>query len=148
MKMCGSQSNKVKKGQAAVEFALSLVVFVAFLYGLLEISRLVLARIEIDNAAREGSHYAALHPGTTGAYLRQSVLPSRLPVIGGGNPDLQVDDPRYPAGGTGLYLPVAVTVVYTWTSWVNIVPSVDPVGLSPLGPIRLEAVGTSLNESR
>jgi Flp pilus assembly protein TadG len=135
------------KGQAALEFSLSLIILVALLYGLLEVSRLVLTRIEIENAAREGSQYAALHLGTTGEYLRENVLPAKLPLIGAG-PNLQVSDPQYPAGGTGPYLPVTVTVVYTWTSWVSFVPSVDPMGLHPLGPIRLEAIATSLIESR
>jgi Flp pilus assembly protein TadG len=131
-----------------VEFSLSLIVIVALLYGLLEISRLVLARIEIDNAAREGSQYAALHAGTTGQYLRQHVLTSKLPLIGTGDPNLQVSDPQYPEGGNGPYLPISVTVVYTWTSWVNFVPSFAPLRLGPLGPIRLESVATSFNESR
>src|SRR5437016_3151371 len=56
------QVSTSRHGQVTVEFALVLVVLLAVLYGIIEISRLMLINGEIQNAAREGAHYVALHP--------------------------------------------------------------------------------------
>src|SRR5947209_20051521 len=56
---CGSRRGP---GQATVEFALLMVVLFALLYGILEIGRLLFINAELDNAAREGVHYASRHP--------------------------------------------------------------------------------------
>ena len=48
-------------GQAVVEFALSLPVLLLLILGVLDAGRGVIAAVSINNAAREGARYAALH---------------------------------------------------------------------------------------
>jgi Flp pilus assembly protein TadG len=143
------------KGQATVELALVLIVLVALVYGVLEISRLFLINAEIDNAAREASHYAALHPGVDSTYLRENVIGPKLALVDKNSPDLVVSDPCFlnaptPCGrdGVGPFYPVRVTVTYTWRSLVNIVPDMSALSLKPLGPLTLSAESTSLIEGR
>lgn len=137
-----------QKGQATVEFALVLVVLAAMLFGIVEISRLMFINAELENAAREGAHYASRHPGASGSYLRTSVIGPRLTLIDPNSPDFYVSDPAFPNGGIGPYYPVQVSVAYTWTSMVNIMPDAVNFTLRPLGPVALRASATRLIEGR
>jgi hypothetical protein len=51
-------------GQALVEFALVLPLFLLMLIGIFDIGRIVWARNALENAAREGARYAIVHGGT------------------------------------------------------------------------------------
>jgi hypothetical protein len=149
----GSKKPEPSKGQATVEFALVLIVLVALVYGVLEVSRLFLINAEIDNAAREASHYAALHPRVTQVQLRDIIAP-KLTLIDKNSPDLEVDQPCFPNvtppcrsdAPRGPFDPVQVTVRYTWRSFVNIIPDMSTLSLKPFGPILLSAESTSLIE--
>jgi Flp pilus assembly protein TadG len=143
------------RGQATVEFALVLIVLVALLYGIMEIGRLVFINAEIDNAAREASHYAALHPGVDSTYLKQNVIGPKLTLVDPNSPDLVVSEPCFLKApncssnvGVGPFYPVKVTVTYTWRSLINIVPDMNTLSLKPFGPITLRAESTSLIEGR
>jgi Flp pilus assembly protein TadG len=144
-----------QKGQATVEFALVLIILVALIYGILEVSRLFFINAEVENAAREASHYAALHPGVDGTYLRDNVVGPKLTLIDKNSSDLVVSDPCFlkasscsDRAGVGPFYPVKVTVSYTWRSFVNIVPDMSTLTLKPLGPLTLSAESTSLIEGR
>jgi hypothetical protein len=149
-----------RSGQATVEFALVLIVFLAMLYGVLEISRLILSAAAINNAAREGAHYVAIKSAYVDpTYLRRNVVAPKLPLVDAESPDLRIEGPVFPCtancgtptqrcGGLAPFCPVQVTVVYTWTSWVNIVPDAATWTLKPLGPIRLEGTSIRLIEGR
>jgi len=52
-------------GQATVEFALVLVVFIVIIMGIVDLARAVHARNLVVSAAREGARYGTLHPGDT-----------------------------------------------------------------------------------
>ena len=143
-----SLRNVSQRGQATVEFALVLVVLAAMLYGLMEISRLMFINAELENAAREAAHYASRHPGASGSYLRTGVIGPRLTLIDPNSPDFYVSDPAFPNGGIGPYYPVQVSVAYTWTSMVNIMPDAANLTLRPLGPVALQASATRLIEGR
>lgn len=149
------QTRSVKKGQAAVEFALVLIVLLALLYGILEVGRLFFINAEVENAAREGAHYAALHPGVTADYLRQNVIGPKLTLIDVNSSDLVINDPCFlyasscsDRAGVGPFYPVKVTVSYTWRSLVNFVPDVNTLTLKPLGPVTITAESTRLIEGR
>ncbi|MHB9095460.1 MAG: TadE/TadG family type IV pilus assembly protein [Eubacteriales bacterium] len=49
------------KGQALVEMALVLPILVILLLGIMEFSRLFAGYLELQNAARDGARYAAVH---------------------------------------------------------------------------------------
>src|SRR5437868_9412268 len=83
------------RGQAAVEFALVAIILMALLYGIIEISRLLLINAEIENAAREGVHYLALHPDTSGAYLKTNIIAPHLTLIDPADPTFVVT-PGFP----------------------------------------------------
>jgi Flp pilus assembly protein TadG len=134
--------------QATVEFALVLLLLLAIVYGIMEISRLLFINAELENAAREGVHYASRHPGASASDLRDNAIGPALSVIDKQSPDFLVNSPSFPGGGVGPYYPVQVTVVYTWTSFANIVPDVNGLALRPLGPLRLTATSTGLIEGR
>ena len=142
------KSSPPRKGQATVEFALVLIVLLAMLYGIMEVGRLFFINAEVENAAREGAHYAALHPEATSDQLG-SVMSSKLTLISVS--DLTITKcflitPGCPAAGVGPFYPVKVTVSYTWTSLVNVVPDMSTLSLKPLGPIVITADSTRLIE--
>ena len=137
----------LRRGQAAVEFALVAIVLLALLYGIIEISRLLLINAELENAAREGAHYASLHPDVSGATLRTSIIAPRLSLIDPNGSDFRVDNPSFPNGGIGAYLPVQVSVAYTYTSLIDILPDMRTLSLKPLGPLHMQATSTRLIEN-
>jgi len=51
-------------GQGLVEVALVLPLFIAMLFGIIDIGRVVWANDALANAAREGARYASVHAGT------------------------------------------------------------------------------------
>jgi hypothetical protein len=143
------------KGQATVEFALVLIVLAAMLYGILEVSRLFFINAEVENAAREGAHYAALHPGVDSAYLRQNIIGPKLTLIDRNSSDLVISQPCFlkapscsDRAGVGPFYPVKITVSYTWRSLVNFVPNMSTMSLGPLGPLTLTSESTRLIEGR
>jgi len=58
-------ANRIKKannkGQALVEFALSILVLIVFVFGIFEVGRLFYMKIALANAAREGARYLTRH---------------------------------------------------------------------------------------
>src|SRR6478735_2610122 len=62
--------------QSMVEFALVAMVLFLMLFGIFEISRLVFTINSVNNGAREGSHYAALHPSATANDVKQAISPT------------------------------------------------------------------------
>jgi Flp pilus assembly protein TadG len=49
------------RGQALVEFALVLPIFLVLLFGMIDIGRVVWANDDLANAAREGARWASVH---------------------------------------------------------------------------------------
>jgi hypothetical protein len=112
-----------QRGQSTVEFALAALLLLLLLLGILEVSRLVFAASSVGNGAREGAHYAALHPETSVFSLTQQIVPQLIFLAAG---DIQVtfDCPTCngpgaclpPACNTAIYAPLTVTVGYTLTT--------------------------------
>src|SRR5262245_32975422 len=135
-----SIGRRTMQGQAAVEFALVLVVFVALLYGILEIGRLLLLNADLENAAREGAIYVRLHPGVSPDCIKTKAVDPTLTILRSSDlPAITSIDRRFLDGGIGPALRVQVAVAYTWTSMVNIVPDMSTLSLSKLGPLTLGA---------
>jgi hypothetical protein len=53
------------RGQALVEFSLVLPVFLALLFGMVDLGRVIWANVSLANAAREAARYAIVHGGST-----------------------------------------------------------------------------------
>lgn len=54
-------SARRRKGTALVEMAFVLIIFVMFLFGIMEYCRLIFARQVLENAAREGARYGVVN---------------------------------------------------------------------------------------
>src|SRR5688500_1200787 len=140
-----------RKGQSTVETALVIVIFLAMIYGIMEVSRLVFINAEIENAAREGARYASLRAGVPTATLPAVIAASQAEarkrlVLTGSIPDPVVAFPTTPAcpDGRCTFSKVSVTVVYTWTSAIAFVPQFGAgelvlLKLGKLGPIELRS---------
>ena len=115
-----------RRGQATVEFALTGLILFLVLFGILEVARLVFTASDVNNGAREGAYYAALHPDTTVDDLTQQIAP-RLMFIGASEIWVTLDCPtcsgpsacRPPACHTAIYEPLTVTVGYTLSTGVS-----------------------------
>jgi len=142
-----NKQRRTRPGQATVELALILLVLFSMVYGIMEISRLLFINAELENAAREGVHYASRHPTASASDLRDKAIGPVLSLIDKQSPDFVVGAPYLPRG-LGPYYPVQVTVTYTWTSIINFVPDPSTPTLRPLGPLLLTATSTRLIEGR
>jgi len=54
-----------ESGQTMAEFALTLILFMLIVLGIVDLSRAIYARNVVASAAREGARYATTHPPTT-----------------------------------------------------------------------------------
>ena len=121
--------------QAAVEFALTMPLLMLLLLGILDAGRAVVAAVSIDNAAREGARYIAVHfnDGTCASpncqtEARQVVLNSALALdsgqltstvtIAGGSASILLSYPFQPVAP--LITSVFGTPVLTTTSSMRI----------------------------
>lgn len=68
------------RGIALVEFALVMPVLVLLLVGVLDMARAANAYATLSNAAREGSHYAALHPTAEPSAIASAVRARVVPL--------------------------------------------------------------------
>jgi hypothetical protein len=121
LKQIGSR----RPGQATVEFALSAMVLLLMLFGILEVSRQVFTITGLSNAAKEGAHYAALHPETTVATLTQQIAP-QLFLVTPADVRVTIDCPTCSGPGVclppscydAIHEPITVTIGYTLTTVV------------------------------
>jgi len=105
-----------------VEFALASMVLFALIFGIVEVSRLVFTVNALNNAAREASHYAALHPTATGPQITNQITPMLL-LIDSSNPalfNLSYDNSAYQTcpPPSCYYQPVTVSLSYNWNTFV------------------------------
>jgi Flp pilus assembly protein TadG len=117
-------------GTSLVEFALVAPVLLLMLVGILDIGRAVNAYVTVSNAAREGSHYAILHPTAAPSAIETAVRDRVVPL----NPCLvsvttsyyntALPSPAFvawPSGGVPAStpqksVPVRVEVSYPWSA--------------------------------
>src|SRR5215212_3459413 len=114
-----------RRGQSMLEFALAAMVFLLMVFGIMEVSRMVFATSSVTNSAREGAHYAALHPESTVYSLTQEIAPKLIFISPA---DIQVAFDCLTCSGPGtclppacnsaIYQPLTVTIGYTLTTGV------------------------------
>ena len=115
-----------ERGQSLVEFAMIAPLLILLMVGILDVGRAVNAYVTISNAAREGSHYAALHPtaspGAIASAVRARVVPldsSSVTVTAryyDGTAFQAWPSGGVPASSTPGYVPVQVQVSYPWAA--------------------------------
>jgi len=140
------QKPNSSKAQATVEFALILLVLLAVLYGIIEISRLLFVNVQIENAAREGAHYKALHPSADADCIKD-IIEDMLSSMDTSTLSVSMTPPVIPGAIPPLHSDVGVVVTYDWTSLVNFMPDMNSFTLRQLGPLRLSSTGKSLVET-
>jgi Flp pilus assembly protein TadG len=124
------------KGQATVEFALISLIMLMLLYGILEVSRLVFINSEVENAAREGARYAALHSDVNANSLRDAIY-GKLTLAD--RNAMTISGPTYLQDNMRCsFCQVEVSITYNWSTLV---------GLLGLGPLELRASSTQLIEA-
>jgi len=69
-----------EEGTSVVEFALVAPVLLLVLVGILDLGRAVNAYVTVSNAAREGSHYAILHPTAAPSAIVNAVRTRVIPL--------------------------------------------------------------------
>jgi Flp pilus assembly protein TadG len=72
------------RGQALVEFAVTIVVLLALVFGVIEIARIMLCYTTVANAARVGARYAITNssvPGTTATFSGVSTIKSNITTV-------------------------------------------------------------------
>jgi len=116
---CRARDRRPERGAAAVEFALVLPVFLAFVFGIVEAGRLMEAQHAVTAAARAGAREAALSGATTA-----STTAAALGALGGAgistvgiSPTMTPSDPSTAAPDTSVS--VTVTVPYSSVTWVG-----------------------------
>jgi Flp pilus assembly pilin Flp len=114
-------------GTSLVEFALVAPVLLLLLVGILDLGRAVNALVTVSNAAREGSHYAILHPTASPSAIVSAVRARVVPLDA---TQVVVTSSYYngatfapwPAGGVPASspapqaVPVRVAVCYPWSA--------------------------------
>jgi Flp pilus assembly protein TadG len=88
------RKNGRTEGQALVEFALVIPMFLALLFGVIDLGRVIWANDSLANAAREGARYASVHAGTPALTTSVSKADIRTYTqnfaIGGGDANVAV----------------------------------------------------------
>jgi Flp pilus assembly pilin Flp len=121
------RAHRDTEGAAVIEFALVAPVLLLLLVGILDLGRAVNAYVTVSNAAREGTHYAALHPTAAPAAIASAVRARVAPLDPA---SVQVTASYYdgstfrswpasggvPASSPPAYVPVRVSICFPWSA--------------------------------
>ena len=129
-----------EEGTSVVEFALVAPVLLLVIVGILDLGRAVNAYVTVSNAAREGSHYAIIHPTAAPSAIVNAVRTRVIPLD---ETKVVVTSSYYngstfvpwPLGGvpasapSASAIPVRVSVCFPWSAATFIgrfFPAVSP----------------------
>ena len=125
------------RGVALVEFALVAPVLILILLGILDAGRAINAYVTIANSAREGAHYAALHPTAAPSDIAAAVRARVAPLndnsvsVSASYFDGSTLRP-WPSGGipasspVPAYLATQVRVTYPWSAVTALIGTFFP----------------------
>jgi Flp pilus assembly protein TadG len=109
------------RGQSLVEFSLSALLLVLLMFGVFEISRMLLVFTTVANAARAGCRYAVVHGSDDAATSNQikTLVKGYLSAA-----PMSFANATIAIGGTGgaggnIGTTVSVTVTYPYDPWVG-----------------------------
>jgi Flp pilus assembly protein TadG len=125
MAMGGSSRNTLQdsRGQALVEFFLVALVLIVILSGVFDLGRAYKAHIVINNAAREGAFYGALHPWDDEGVGLRAVAEANNSGIA-----IETDDVSMSTSGVSGS-PIIVTVDHDFSLFSSWLLGVDTVPL-------------------
>jgi Flp pilus assembly protein TadG len=120
--------HKNRKGQALIEFAITLPILILLVFGALDIGRLVYSNIVITNAARAGAEYLANNPKNIG--MLSSIVLNDAQNSGVSTVDMAISSPDC----CKIYKPVTVIVQACVTNlflfdFINSLPSCGSGGI-------------------
>jgi Flp pilus assembly protein TadG len=119
-------------GTALVEFALVMPVVLMLLVGVIDVARAANAYTTLSSAAREGSHYAALHPTAAPAAITD-VVRARVQPLDAGSVTVEASYHdgsafvAWPSGGIpassprASSVPARVRVTYPWEAVTSLI---------------------------
>lgn len=128
-----------RKGAAALEFALTFPLFIAFIFCLFAAYSLISARRAMDYGIEKALRYASVHGGggTGGTTAVKTVFGKAASIVSadvGANSTVSVSPATFVSTNT-----VTVTVTYNWLAPSKL-QGTDPTGL--FSPITLSASGS------
>jgi Flp pilus assembly protein TadG len=119
---CGG-CRRIRRGAAAVEFAIVAPVFVLMVFGMIEFGRAIMVQQVITNAAREGARYAVLDGSTSSSaktvvnnYLSSGGVAANaatVKVMNAGGTEVEPSTIGY-----GETVTVAISIPYTSVTWL------------------------------
>ena len=125
---------KTQTGAAAVEFALALLIFLTFLLGITDFSRMLFTWNAANEATRAGARYAVVCDDTNNEAAVLSRMQALLPQIS----DIEMD--WIPAGCTAATCEgVTVSITNFNYQWISPI-----AGLAQLAPIPMPTFSTFL----
>jgi len=108
------------EGQALVEFALIIPIFLALLFGVVDLGRVIWANDSLASAAREGARYASVHAGTGDAGGQLTVLATK--------PEIKAYTQGFATGGGASTVTVCFSTVHYATSSIGCTGDADEAG--------------------
>ena len=131
--------NRKQTGATAVEFALSLLVFLTFLLGITDFSRMLFTWNMANEATRAGARYAVVCDNTGYKAAVLARMQRLLPQITDIDLDWLSNDPSFPSCGHASCAGVTVTITGLDYQWISPI-----AGLAALAPIRMPTFSTYL----
>lgn len=129
-----SRPSTRQRGAGAVEFALALLIFMTFLLGIVDVSRMLFTWNAASEATRAGARYAAVCDNTSNADLVLARMQAMLPQIA----DIDVD--WVPTGcNSATCEGVSVRIVDLDYQWISPI-----AGVAAMAPIRMPSFATFL----
>jgi len=107
---------KIRRGAAAVEFAIVLPVFVLLTFGMIEYGRMVMVQQVITNASREGARRAVLDGATSTEVTDAVTTYLTNAAISGGTTTMSPANPSSAAAGDPVT--VTVSIPFADVSWL------------------------------
>lgn len=126
------QLKSQQAGATAVEFALVLILFLTFLLGILDFSRMLFTWNAAAEATRAGARYAAVCDSTTNKPLVVAKMQSLLPQITSANVQLDWEDDTGAINTCTATDCVGVTVTLVGLNYQWISPIAGIVSMAPI----------------
>lgn len=120
------------RGQATVEFALCVTVFLMIVFGTVDFGRAIFLKSELDNAVREGARYGKLHPADSSGIRSLVISRANGSGLAGGGVGVSCD------GGCATGGTVTVTATVGFTAITQRILGIGPVTLRSTATVDIE----------
>ncbi len=124
--------SKPQSGAATVEFALALLVFLTFLLGITDFSRMLFTWNAANEATRAGARYAVVCDDTGNAATVLAKMQALLPQIAAVNVTWTSNDPGVPVCGPANCAGVTVTITSLDYQWISPIAGIAALAAIPM----------------